>query len=392
MGVDLMAGEYLELYTYPYILQQALNQVPDGVDKREGSIIFDALAPACYELAHYYTNLKQLYADTYVATANGQYLDYRVEEQGIERYGASAALRRGDFTAVGGAAMVVPIGSRFSTASNTTAQVNFVITGEYAADGVAVPGAYILQAETLGTIGNEYVGQLVPVNYINGLAVAEIGAIIQSGQDSETDAELRQRYYSSVGNKPFGGNVAEYDQYVKSIDGVGGLQVYPVWNGGGTVKLVVVDSTYRAISSDFVANLQAEIDPANANGDTGLGNGMAPIGHKVTVTTPTEVPINVEATVAVLTGYTLPQLQDAIETQIGAYLLTLRMEWEVADAYNDYAQTVYLAQVIYAILSVPGVANVTNATLNGTAADLVLQEDATVQELPTMGTVVLNAN
>lgn len=41
-------------YTYDYILTEALSKVPDNVDKREGSIIRDALSPCCYEAANTY--------------------------------------------------------------------------------------------------------------------------------------------------------------------------------------------------------------------------------------------------------------------------------------------------------------------------------------------------
>ena len=37
--------------TYEHILQGMLNRVPDDIDKREGSVIYDALAPAAYFLA-----------------------------------------------------------------------------------------------------------------------------------------------------------------------------------------------------------------------------------------------------------------------------------------------------------------------------------------------------
>lgn len=38
-----------ENVTYEDILQRMLDRVPDSMDKREGSIIYDALAPAAVE-------------------------------------------------------------------------------------------------------------------------------------------------------------------------------------------------------------------------------------------------------------------------------------------------------------------------------------------------------
>ena len=43
---------------------------------------------------------------------------------------------------------------------------------------------------------------------------------------------------------PFGGNIAQYRQWAKEIPGIGGVQVYPVWAGGGTVKLSTVSYTH----------------------------------------------------------------------------------------------------------------------------------------------------
>jgi uncharacterized phage protein gp47/JayE len=43
--------------TYEVILQRMLDRVPDTIDKREGSVIYDALAPAAVELQLMYIEL-----------------------------------------------------------------------------------------------------------------------------------------------------------------------------------------------------------------------------------------------------------------------------------------------------------------------------------------------
>ena len=40
-----------EAYEYEAILQQMLGQVPDSIDKREGSVIYHTLAPVAFALA-----------------------------------------------------------------------------------------------------------------------------------------------------------------------------------------------------------------------------------------------------------------------------------------------------------------------------------------------------
>ena len=46
--------ELFESQTAPVILKRLLKNVPDKYDKREGSVIYDALAPAAIELAEAY--------------------------------------------------------------------------------------------------------------------------------------------------------------------------------------------------------------------------------------------------------------------------------------------------------------------------------------------------
>lgn len=380
-----MAGEYLEAYTYEYILAQALAQVPNTVDKREGSIIYDALAPACYELAEFYMQLKQLVDQTYVLTSTGSYLDYRAAEAGLTRYAATYAVRKGTFLDGTGNPIIVAIGARFSTVANANS-INYEVTAQYAPGGVPVAGEYELTCETLGTAGNAYSGQLLPIDYISGLATATISDTITPARDAETDEELRARYILKVTKKSFGGNIAQYDELLKEQSGVGDVQIYPVWDGGGTVKISVIDAEYSAPDSAFITALQEIIDPTI----DGSGIGLAPIGHVVTVVAPAEVAINVAATIALKSGYTIGQVTPLAETALSNYLLTLRQQWGVSDEYNNYSVEIYLAQISAIILGVTGVANVTSVQLNGSAADISMTETAATQQLPILGTVTLS--
>ena len=52
-----MIGRYSDEMTFDYIMNRMLESVPDTVDKREGSIIYDALSPAAAELAKAYMEL-----------------------------------------------------------------------------------------------------------------------------------------------------------------------------------------------------------------------------------------------------------------------------------------------------------------------------------------------
>lgn len=49
-----------ETNTYEAILQRLLDRIPDTMDKREGAVIYDALAPAAIELNLAYIALEYL--------------------------------------------------------------------------------------------------------------------------------------------------------------------------------------------------------------------------------------------------------------------------------------------------------------------------------------------
>ncbi len=371
----------LSQQTYQNILTQMLDQVPATFDKRDTSPIPTALGPAAYALEGFYISLNQVQLAAYVQTATGQALDYLAVIAGLTRYPASAAVRLGIFD------MAVPIGSRYSTingADSINFQATAATTGETEGDYY-----YQLTAETPGSIGNEYTGPILPITAIPGLNSAQITDILVPGDDEESDEDFRARIIEALNDRPFGGNIASYRTYIMAIDGVGAVQVYPTWNGGGTVKCSVLGADFLPASPTLVENVQNAVDPPP---NQGLGLGTAPIGAQVTVVAPEELTVNVSATLQLASGYAIGQVQTPIQQAIENYMLSVRQEWAtpVNTTSVEYQANVYVARIVAAIVSVPGVVNATNVQLNGGTADLILTETGATQQVPITGTVTLS--
>lgn len=381
-----MIGDFLETYNYEYLLNLALSNVSDDVDKREGSIIYDALAPVCYVLAQQVVLIQSIYQNTFIEYSEGSALDLRVAEQGVTRYPATYAVKKVYLTDSENKPTTAPLGSRFSTIS-VGEPINYTLTDYYKANDTIQPGYYLATCETAGVRGNEYTGELIAISNLANVSKAVMSDLITPARDEETDDELRTRYLERVNEKSFGGNVAQYKEELKDISGVGAVQIYPVWNGGGTVKISVIDPNYNIITSDFISELKELIDPEN---NSGKGLGIAPIGHKVTVVTPSEVTINISADITLESGYTQSQVAEPIKTAINNYITSLKQNWGTSNALNQYSLAVYIARINASILSVEGVANVTNTKINEATADLTLTENSTTQQLPKMGEVTLN--
>lgn len=351
-----------EIPTYEEILQRCLDRIPNTIDKRQGSIIYDALAPCCVELAQMYIELSGIYDQVFIDTAVGEALDKLVEQNGVKRKDATYALRKGEFN------MVVPVDNRFSDGENTYIVIENIVGTNNS----------ILRCEQAGVVGNSYYGSLTPITYLQGLTRAELTDIIDMGDDVESDEDLRVRYMESVTAPEFGGNVSDYQNKVKSLTGVGGCKVVPIWNGGGTVKLIITNSQGGVPTSSLVNDVQEAVDP---NQDQ-QGLGIAPIGHIVTVEGAVAKNITVSATFTLESGVEPTDIQDSVNNIVDNYFKSLSTNWDKED--NLIAR---ISQLETRLLGVAGVLDITNTKMNNSSSNLSLESN----EIPVReGDVVIN--
>lgn len=348
-----------EHITYEVILQRMLDAVPQNLDKREASIIYNALAPAAVELQNMYIEFDWILNQSFADTAQREYLIKRCAERGITPEQSTKAILEGTFN------IDVPIGSRFSFET-----LNYEVIEKIE------NGVFKMECETPGEVGNQNLGTLIPIDYIDGLTSAELTAVLIPGEDEEGTEVLRQRYFNSFETNPYGGNKQDYIQKTNSIAGVGSTKVTPIWEGGGTVLVTILDSSFNKASGVLIDTVQDILDPA---GNPGKGDGVAPIGHVVTVNTPSEVIVNISTTVTLDTGFDWSQVEGDVTAAIEAYLLEIRTEWA-----NNTLNIVRIAQIDTRMLTIDGVIDISNTKINGQAENLNLGE----YEIPVLGTVV----
>lgn len=336
-----------EIPTYEELLQRCLDRIPSTLDKRQASVIYNALAPCCAELAQLWIKLASTYDLVFVDTAVGEALDALVKQNGMTRKEATYALRKGEFN------MVVPVGSRFSDG-----KLNYIVT-----ENITGTNNSRLECETAGAVGNTYYGSLIPISYIDGLTTAELTDIIDSGEDIESDDALRERYLEWVTAPEFGGNISDYQVKVKALTGVGGCKVIPVWNGGGTVKLIITNSTYGVPDQSLIDYVQQEVDPTGDQ--TGLG--IAPIGHVVTVVGAEEASLSVACKLVLETGKTIEDVRTNINNIVDNYFSYLASTWD-----SQENLIIRISQLETRVLGVDGVLDINSLTVNGTTNNIQL--------------------
>lgn len=381
--------------TYEIILDRMLSRVSNQFDKREGSVIFDTHSPTAIELQILYLELDTILKEAYGDTASREFLIRRCAERGITPYEATQAVLKGEFTPTN----IELIGKRFNIGES-----NFVAV-EKIADGV-----YKMQCEDAGIIGNQQLGVMLPIEYIDGLETAVLTEVLIPGESEEDTEDLRKRYFDSFSEKAFGGNVQDYLEKTNAIAGVGSTKVTRVWNGdiqpaamipnvkvkawyaeikktvstevlnwlstvytaaeqkklttGGTVLLTIVNSDYGVASDTLIQTVQNTIDPPDQAGN---GYGLAPIGHVVSVKGAVGVPIAVKAKITFDTGYSWSNLQNSIDAAIESYLLELRKSW----ADTSYL-IVRVSQIETRLLGISGIIDIDDTQINGSTDNITL--------------------
>lgn len=302
--------------SFENILCDMLAAAPDDIDTACGSIFYDAVAPVAAELAKLYSLCDGIANDVFPDSASETALLHHASILGIKREPATHTRINGQFN------VAIPDGAKFSLNEYTYSR----------GDAVYSSAGYYIYELTCDTAGSKPAlrtsGDLIPLSYIEGLSVSKAVSVIYRGVDEEDTDSLRERVSTALTNVSYGGNKADYINSVKAVDGVGGVKVHPAWNGGGTVKIVLQAVHGGAPSAYVISAVKSLLDPDMYSGE---GAGVAPVGHKVTVTGATEYPVSVETKLTFANGWdadtAAPYITDAVKT----YISFIASKWETTE-------------------------------------------------------------
>lgn len=334
-----------ESYTYENLLEEVLNNAPEDIDTRPGSIFYDAVSGFLIRAAKFYTDLPLIFSLSRIDTATGEYLDSKASEYGIIRHEAQKA----KYNAV-------------ITGTVTESNERFFYNGLYFVLKADETGRYF-EAEEVGTeYNNIFIGTAaVPVDTISGLESAEFGAIIEYGTTPEDDESLRRRLKDKISGAGENGNKQHYKIWCESIDGVGKAKVFPLWNGPNTVKAVLIDLNGLPCSDDIVSEVQKYVDPDGL----GLGEGVAPIGAHFTAVSAESEFIDIAVSVEIRQGFGIDAAKESIRSAVKSYLKTQVM--------NSSEEIVIRVSEIGAIIS--GLAEIEdykNLNINGSDENITI--------------------
>lgn len=399
-----------EAQTYESILARMLQKalsINSNLDTREGSLVWYGDAPAAVELQNLYIALDTVLNETFADTATRPYLILRAAERGLSPQPASPAILQ---MAITPTTLFLPLNTRFSIG-----ELNYYVSADRGS------GNYELTCETAGEAGNNYTGTVIPIEYVDGLETCKITSVLVPGEDEEDTELFIQRYLNSLNAQAFGGNQIDYIEKVNAIPGVGGVKVYRAWNGnlkpanmippkeaeawieglsgvpepvklwldtvyaaaknnmftvGGTVKLVVINSTFTVPSPTLVEQVQTAVDPLQ---NAGEGVGIAPIGHVVRVEGVQEETVDLGFALYYQRGWSWEDVSGYVTEAINGYFLELAQSW----ADQDEALVVRISQIESRLLGITGIMDIANTTINEKAANHTLALD----HIPVLGSL-----
>ena len=320
-------------------------------DTREGSVIYNALAPLAYDLADMYTALDAALNETFPDTCSVKNLNRRADALGIpEQIPASKTVLRCTVTFASGVTEV-PAGAVFSydglmyDFTETSTEHNNVIS----VTAQEPDSAYNIAVDS----------HLVYERTDGAVTDCVVTATITIGNAGETIDEFRQRYIDAVKGAAFDGNIAEYREIVEDATNRTATAIVTykdkVVNEGSPVVLMRVPKLIIIGTDGKEAPAEVTVDDIGA----AIIAKADLRGQYAIVLIASVATFNIEATVTVDSdaGYTASMIQDAATA---AFEELYKRKLGEAEATSDARYN--LADVQRIVYSLDGVTAVTSIT------------------------------
>ena len=339
--------------SYEAIKQRILDNIKSDIDKREGSFTQNMISPVSEELAKIYLEQRDLLDMAFVRNGFFNYLDDKCWEYGIDRKIGTSAVGEVTFEGADGT----------SISNGTVIHHNdlyYVVLND--ADISNGKADLIVEAYEMGKKYNVIRNtEFALKENIQGVTRVYAKEDFKGGTDTETDEELRDRYFDTIKKSYTSGNVAHYEAWTTEVSGVGLCKVYPLKNGNGTVEVVITDSNMLGASSELIESVKANIEEKR------------PIGANVSVVSATEKAINITANITLASGYSVEEVKSEFTNKVTEYLKDISFK-------SSYVSNARLGNLL---LDTNGVFDYTEFKINNLSTNIALSDI----EVPKLGTI-----
>ena len=349
------------------ILQRMLDKAPPHIDKAEGHMLYDHLAPVAAEIGHFINfEIPLAIQAMFPQFAEGYMLDLHADATNIVRRDAGPAY--GQLTIKGTPNTTIPKGTLFHNSPSDGEDILYFKS----TDDVTLDDEGTGYVDVVATVGGRKTNasEFTVTEYEH----REIKQVYNEypfigGADIEGDESLRKRVLEAIRSADGGGNVADYKKWAREVDGVGNVEVIPVWKGPKTVRVIISADDGGEAPDELVKKVQQHIDPAE---ETGQGLGKAPIGAHVQVDSVKYQFIDVGIKAVLNTDYNATLARKHIEKALNDY-----MQGKQEIRYNV---------VIGVLVHLDAISDLIDLTLDGKKENVKIIE---LDKVPTVGELVI---
>lgn len=339
--------------TYEAIRQRILDSMTNDIDKREGSFVSNMISPVGVEFAKYYIELDNILSIMFLEDATNEYLDKKVYDFGIERKMGTVA--RGFIKVTGENGTHIPQNSEVISQGKLSF---FTLEDAWINEGVALVE---VEASDVGIEYNIIQNSIDKfVNNIVGVKSVTNEKEFKEGTNVETDEELRERFFEIIRRPATSGNVYHYEQWAKEVDGINQARVKPLWDGPGTVK-VIVSNDNNIVDNSIVEKCKKHIEE------------VRPIGAEVTVITPSKLDIIVSADIIMEKDFDSIEAKIEFENNLKSYL-------------SNCTDEVVYTRIASCLGSVKGIRDYRNLTINSGTVNIKYNDE----QIPVTKSITLN--
>lgn len=328
------------------------------VDTREGSYTNTLISQVAYALWRQSQLLAGLLPIVFPGPESGEYLDKHAAQLGMSRQPGTKA--RAEVTFVGTDGTVIPAGTALYTPDSGLRYLTMeevTITDETA--------VAIVEAESIGADYNVPAGSItsmaVNVPGVDDLANLEAAA---GGSDVESDVDLYTRIHDRLSLPITSGNANHYIQWAREVPGVSYAACIPLWDGAGTVKVIIGGADRGPVDEEIVTACAAHIEAER------------PIGADVTVSTVTAAQVALTAAVTLVEGSSTTDVQNQLTAAVSQLFTSLPFGQATSIPYSRF---------LACLLQCPGVADYSAYTVAGSTAALAVEAGQT----PEVGVVTI---
>ena len=328
------------------IRNNILGNMQNPLSKIEGTYDYDIAAATALEIKDLYDYLEWWSKQTFIDTATeNEYVDKHALIFGVER--RSEVKASGEITVTGKTGTTIPKGtvvlSRIGIKYETLALALIGSDGKAKARVQALVG---------GIAGNCGIGDIVAFEIADtNIYTVTNEEAITGGFDIESNESLIARAKEKIMRPAHSGNENDYKQWAKEVEGVGKVDVIPVWNGGGTVKVIISDYDYNVANQELVEAVKNRIEQADGR----------PIGADVTVVSYIKYDLDIVATIKIASGYDIETIKQDVIADIKKGIINNTIQY----TSNSKTTIVSIGKIGAIILSVDGVLDYTSLSVNG---------------------------